>query len=203
VSVLVATATIVGLAGISPWRTKESSALVRSVVSPQVVDETIDVPDTRQQPHESPTTPPPTPRRNSPSAATRATFSDDTRSIQRVLNQYRDALSILDAEAVRAVWPRADPGRVQQEFSGRIEQNVEFEACRISAGETTASASCAGLVQFGFRARQRRPFSERKWWQFSLEKTADGWAITSVTSEQLGSLSAASAPRDRRGNASQ
>ena len=107
----------------------------------------------------------------------------DPRAIQAVLNRYRDALSTLDVTGVRAVWPSADVGALRKQFAGVRDQNVEFEACRISSVETGARASCAGVIESGFRAGDRRPRVERRRWQFELRKFGEGWRITEVQTQ--------------------
>ena len=104
----------------------------------------------------------------------------DPRAIQAVLNRYRDALSTLDVSGVRAVWPNADVGALQKQFAGVRDQNVEFEACRISSVASGARASCAGVIESGFRAGNRRPRTERRRWQFELRKFGASWRITDV-----------------------
>ncbi len=117
----------------------------------------------------------------SPGAAARTRpVRVETRAIQAVLNRYRDAVSTLDVTAIRAVWPNADLSALRKEFTGVLEQNVEFEACRISTAEAKASASCAGVVESGFKAGDRRPRVQRRRWEFALRKSGDGWRIVEV-----------------------
>jgi ketosteroid isomerase-like protein len=106
----------------------------------------------------------------------------DPRAIQAVLNRYRDAISTLDFAAVRAVWPSADIEALRKEFAGVRDQNVEFEACRISSIEAGASALCAGVVESGFRPGDRRPRVERRRWEFTLRRFGARWQITEVHS---------------------
>lgn len=122
----------------------------------------------------------------SPSAAAETTRArNDTRAIQAVLNRYRDAVSILDVTAVRAVWPSADAGVLRREFAALVEHNLEFDACRIASTGRGATASCAGVIESGFSAGNRRPRVERTRWQFTLHKSGDRWTITEVRT-QLG-----------------
>ena len=108
----------------------------------------------------------------------------DTRAVQTVLNRYRDAVSTLDVTAVRAVWPNADAGVLRKEFAGVLEQDIEFEACRISRVETGVTASCAGVIESGFKAGERRPHVERRRWQFTLRESGVGWHIIEVQTER-------------------
>jgi hypothetical protein len=105
---------------------------------------------------------------------------NDTRAIQAVLNRYRDAMSVLDVGAVRTVWPTADVNALRAGFARRVEQNVEFDGCRISPQEDGATASCAGVIESGFSAGNRRPIVERTRWDFTLRKMGTQWRITTV-----------------------
>jgi hypothetical protein len=104
----------------------------------------------------------------------------DRRAIQAVLNQYRDALSVLDVAGVKGVWPSARPEIVRAGFAGLVEQNIEFERCLISPAGTLATAACAGIVESGFSAGNRRPKIARTRWEFRLQKTGSRWMITAV-----------------------
>jgi hypothetical protein len=108
----------------------------------------------------------------------------DPRAIQGVLNRYRDALSTLDVSGVRAVWPNADVDALRKQFAGVRDQNVEFEACRISSVASGARASCAGVIESGFRAGDRRPRVERRRWQFELRRFGASWRITDVQTDR-------------------
>ena len=87
---------------------------------------------------------------------------------------------MLDVTGVREVWPNANVEALQREFAGIRDQNLEFEGCRISSVGTAASASCAGVLETGFRAGGRRPRVERRHWQFTLRKSGEAWRITQV-----------------------
>ena len=107
-------------------------------------------------------------------------FRHERRAIQVVLDRYRDALSVLDVAGVVSVWPNADAKQLQARFARSVEQNVEFTRCAISVVRSEAAASCAGVVEVGFRAGKRRPTAERMRWQFSLRKASNRWMITGV-----------------------
>lgn len=101
-------------------------------------------------------------------------------AIQAAVNRYRDAFSMLDAEAVRAIWPSADVATLRRQFAAIPDQNVEFDGCRISSSSTTATASCTGLVESGLKPGERRPQSRRASWHFTLQKTGARWLIRTV-----------------------
>jgi hypothetical protein len=108
----------------------------------------------------------------------------DLRGIQAVLNRYRDAVSTQNVTAVRSVWPDANLDALQKEFAGVREQNVEFEGCRISGAGTGALASCAGVIESGFKPGDRRPRVERRRWQFTLRRSGQHWRIVEVHTQQ-------------------
>ncbi len=105
----------------------------------------------------------------------------DTRAIQRVLNKYRDAFSILDVRAVRAVWPAADTRALGMAFDRLEEQNLEFDSCRISVTDLRAEASCRGSAQYT-QVAGPDPRTEPRQWQFALHKVDEKWLIDAVKS---------------------
>lgn len=118
--------------------------------------------------------------RRSPTAAGKPINQvDDAAAIRAVVNRYRDAMSTSDVQAVQAVWPRTDVNAVRREFA-RGEQNLEFEACRVSSTGTTANVSCVGVIESGFVSGQRRPRSEQRRWEFTLRKVGTGWIIAGL-----------------------
>jgi hypothetical protein len=123
------------------------------------------------------------PPRLSTAASDNARRANDVRAIQAVVHRYRDAVSILDVTAVHALWPTADVVALRKEFARRVEQNVDFEACRIASTGTDATASCAGVIESGFRAGDRRPRVERRRWQFMLRKSGERWQISDVRTD--------------------
>ncbi len=132
---------------------------------------------TREQPSSPATTtrhsPVPSVRRPQPVA--------DTRAIQRVLNRYRDAFSILDTRLAKAVWPAVDAKALGMVFDRLKEQNVEFDSCRIAVIDSRADASCRGSVQYTpVGSRQAR--AEPRQWQFALRKVDRNWLIHEVNS---------------------
>jgi hypothetical protein len=103
-------------------------------------------------------------------------------AVQRVLNRYRDAFSVLDAAAVKTVWPAANEASLRQRFTAVDEQNLEFHACRISVNGTRSTAWCRGSLQLTLP--QRRSRLERREWLFTLQKSRDnGWRIETVSPE--------------------
>lgn len=105
--------------------------------------------------------------------------ADDTRHIQRVLNKYRDAFSILDVRAAKAVWPSANTAALEARFAGVAHQNYEFDACRINVGTGNAQASCRGLIEYQ-PVKGRALRREAHAWLFSLRKVHDDWFISDV-----------------------
>jgi hypothetical protein len=102
---------------------------------------------------------------------------NDRMAIQRALNTYRDAFSILDPAMAKAVWPSADERALQQTFALLYDQSLEFDACRISVSAATASAICEGSVSYIRNQRPRRRQSEQKQWRFTLDHDGKRWTI--------------------------
>jgi len=104
-----------------------------------------------------------------------------TRAIQRVLNRYRDAFSILDTSAAKAVWPAVDTKALGMAFDRLEEQNLEFDSCRISVTDLRAEAFCRGSAQYT-QMGSLRLRTEARLWQFALRKVNENWLIDAVNS---------------------
>ena len=105
--------------------------------------------------------------------------SEDTRGIQRVLNRYRDAFSILDVSAAKAVWPAADAAFLSSTFARVAEQNYDFDHCTIAGAMNRARASCRGVAEVR-RAGSRSVQVQAREWTFRLSKARGDWRIDSV-----------------------
>ena len=105
--------------------------------------------------------------------------SEDTRGIQRVLNRYRDAFSILDVSAAKAVWPAADAAFLSSTFARVAEQNYDFDHCTIAGAMNRARASCRGVAEVR-RAGSRSVQRQAREWTFRLSKARGDWRIDSV-----------------------
>jgi hypothetical protein len=107
----------------------------------------------------------------------------DTMEIQRVLNRYRDAFSVLDVATVQTVWPSADEDTLRQNFAGLYDQNVEFDSCQIAIAATavTADAFCRGYVSYVRNDRVKRRRTEARQWQFSLMNDGVRWIIRTAS----------------------
>jgi hypothetical protein len=103
----------------------------------------------------------------------------DTRAIQRVLNRYRDAFSILNTSAVKDIWPAVDAKALALLFDRIQEQNFEFHSCRISVADLRAEASCQGSAEYT-QVGSRHPRTESRQWQFALRKVNESWLIDAV-----------------------
>jgi hypothetical protein len=107
-------------------------------------------------------------------------------AVQDVLNQYRDGVSTLDPEAVKAVWPGVDELAMTTQFQSLFDHNLQFDACRISVSGSSATAICRGSTSSIFNARTRRRFTQAREWKFTLAEQGGRWFITSVVSGQPG-----------------
>jgi hypothetical protein len=119
--------------------------------------------------------------RSNAASAQRPQPAADSQAIQRILNRYRDAFSVLDAGAVLAVWPAADAGSLRLDFERLAEQNYQFDQCRISVVELQAQARCIGSAQYT-PAGSRRSRDEAREWRFELRRVNDNWRIDTVMS---------------------
>jgi hypothetical protein len=107
----------------------------------------------------------------------------DTRDIQRVLNRYRDAFSVLDAAAVKAVWPGADAGTLALAFDKLAAQNYDYDHCRIVSDGLRAEASCRGVAEYRHHGTARTR-TDSQHWQFTLRKEHREWRIQTVGTQR-------------------
>jgi hypothetical protein len=107
-----------------------------------------------------------------------------TAEIQRVLNRYRDAFSILDDRAVQGVWPSVDIHRLRTDFSRVYEQNLDYESCDITIREADAGAVCRGIVR-SISSPPHTTRRENREWRFALRKVNDRWLIAAVDVSSL------------------
>lgn len=115
----------------------------------------------------------------------------DLRDIQRVLNRYRDAFSVLDVSAVKEIWPAADAATLAQDFRGLAAQNYDYNGCRIVTDGTRADAYCLGIAEYRPVGRSRMRTDPREW-QFTLLKGRQNWRInTAVTRPESIALNSA------------
>lgn len=118
----------------------------------------------------------------------RMTSVNPASAVQEVLNQYRDGVSTLDPEAVKALWPGVDELAMNTYFKSLFDHNLQFDACRISVSGSSATATCRGSTSSIFNARTRRRFTQAREWKFTLVEEGGRWVITSVASGEPGSV---------------
>jgi len=106
----------------------------------------------------------------------------DAADIQTVLTRYTSAFSDLDAAAVSRVWPTADSRSLARAFRGLEEQGLAFDNCDIQVTGISAVASCDGTVRYVTKVGSKDPRTERRRWQFTLDKVRDLWMIQTVES---------------------
>jgi hypothetical protein len=103
-------------------------------------------------------------------------------AIQRVLNRYRDAFSVLDVSAVTAIWPSADRSLLAATFSRLAAQNYDYYTCRIAADGVRGEAECRGIAEYRPVGRSNTRTDARSW-QFTLIKVNEQWHIETVVAE--------------------
>ena len=104
----------------------------------------------------------------------------DRRGVDAALERYRDGVAKLDAAAVRAVWPSANPQDLAREFGQLREQQVELHTCDLDIKETIAAATCTGVAGNAQKiGTANLRFDDRRW-VFTLKRAGDGWLIQDV-----------------------
>lgn len=106
--------------------------------------------------------------------------TEDRRGVDTAVERYRDGVAKLDAAAVRAVWPSANPQDLARDFGQLQEQQVEVHSCDVDIKETTAAATCSGVAGAAQKiGNARLRFDDRRW-VFTLKRAGDGWIIQDV-----------------------
>jgi len=106
----------------------------------------------------------------------------DERGVRGVIERYRAAYSALDADAVRAVWPKVNARALSRAFDQLATQQIDFAACEIWVDGQRASAGCSGNAEFVTKVGSRSPRLEARTWSFELRKTGSQWTIEAVES---------------------
>ena len=99
--------------------------------------------------------------------------------VRVVLGRFQAAYNRLDAGFVQTIWPSVDRARLERAFRNLQSQDVEFTECRLDVANTTATATCTGLVEYATRVGNRRSRDARRW-TFTLQKASEGWLIQDV-----------------------
>ena len=139
-------------------------------------------PPTTPSPSAPPTATPPRPAPLAETAPAAPAEAVDTRAIQQVLGQYRNAFSVLDSGAAKAVWPSVDARALGRAFDCLEEQAFEFNRCDIAVTGARATASCAGRTRYVPKVGNRSPHYEPREWRFNLRKVDEAWLIEQVDS---------------------
>jgi len=118
-----------------------------------------------------------------PAVAAIVTPPSDRASIERVLQQYRDAYDRLDAPSAAVIWPRVDTRALSRAFSTLASQDLSFERCDLAITGVKARAQCTGEIRYVRRVGDQEPRVRRMSWSFAFERVSDRWQIAQVTAD--------------------
>jgi hypothetical protein len=107
----------------------------------------------------------------------------DRTSIERLLQQYRDAYERLDAPSAAVIWPRVDTRALSRAFSTLAEQDLLFDSCDLDIAGAKANARCVGEIRYVRRVGDQAPRVRKMSWSFALEHVSDRWQIAQVTAD--------------------
>lgn len=102
--------------------------------------------------------------------------------IRELLNRYQEAFTALDAGAAKAVWPSVDLDALERAFHGLQSQRVQLRNCEITVEDVRARATCGGTLRYVPRVGDKWERTERRQFQFVLQRVDDAWAIDQVES---------------------
>jgi hypothetical protein len=118
-----------------------------------------------------------------PAPAAIVTPPSDRASIERVLQQYRDAYDRLDAPSAAVIWPRVDTRALSRAFSTLASQDLSFDRCNLDIAGQKANARCTGEIRYVRRVGDQVTRVRRISWSFALERVSDRWLIAQVTAD--------------------
>jgi serine/threonine-protein kinase len=118
----------------------------------------------------------PAPVPESPAPPAAPAVADDEPAIRSVLRAYERAMSELDAEAVKRVYPAINAGDLTRAFGQLREQTVSIRNERIKVSGNTAVVICTVVQSFTPRVGVGRDTSGNA--EFTMQKGAAGWVIT-------------------------
>jgi hypothetical protein len=104
-------------------------------------------------------------------------------AIAFTVDRYRAALTQLDSQMARSVWPSVDAGALDRAFSQLQRQRVDFDHCEISHGGGQATAFCSGRAEYVPRVGNNSPRTDYRTWSISLRQSGDRWLIQQVASQ--------------------
>lgn len=119
----------------------------------------------------------------SPPPAAVVTTQSDRASIERVLQQYRDAYDRLDAPSAAVIWPKVDTRALNRAFSTLAEQDLSFDSCDLDIVGSQAKAHCVGEIRYVRRVGDQALRARRMSWSFAFERVSDRWQIAQVTAD--------------------
>lgn len=147
--------------------------------APAVNESVSSTPGTAPLPLAEPPPPPVTPvKAAAPAPPT------DRQAIQAVLGQYQAALSRLDANGVRTIWPGLNAAALERAFGQVERQAVTFTSCSVTIVGAGATARCQGRASYVPKVGNRTERVDHRQWQIDLRKNGDSWRIVGVDSRE-------------------
>ena len=108
----------------------------------------------------------------------------DRQAVEAVLGQYQAALSRLDANGVRTIWPGLNAAALERAFGQVERQAVTFTSCAVSIIGAGATARCQGRASYVPKVGNRTERVDHRQWQIDLRKNGDSWRIVAVDSRE-------------------
>jgi hypothetical protein len=101
-------------------------------------------------------------------------------AIQNLVDRYLRALTDLDVEEAKAVWPGVNETALRRVFTSLDEQQFELNGCDIAVAGRSANASCDGVVRYVPKVGSKTMFVQRRRWTFQLRNNNSRWFIDNV-----------------------
>ena len=107
----------------------------------------------------------------------------ELKAVGNVIAKYQQVYNRLDPSGAAAIWPGVDTQALARSFAQLERQNLSFDQCSIVLGESTATAHCAGLLEYVPRVGNNRLRTQRHVWTIELLRQDKGWHIIKVAAK--------------------
>jgi hypothetical protein len=107
----------------------------------------------------------------------------DETEIRRLLDEYRQTYSQLDAAGAARLGPGLDAPSLSRAFSTIARQDVQFQECALEVTGQRAAARCRGSLQYVTRVGSTSPQSRALSWTFIFDHSSGRWLISRVTAQ--------------------
>ena len=100
--------------------------------------------------------------------------------VRQLLDAYSGAVSRLDVDAMKAVFPSVDGKALERAYGRLSAQRLTLQSCGITISGSTANARCRGNATYQPRIGRRSVEIAAREWTFDLSKQGTAWHIVNT-----------------------